>query len=230
MSGPRVSSGTDSKQDYATPAEFIAAVEASFGESIAFDLAAHAGNKKHARYFAPSAFVTTGTYDSLGLSPTYRPTVLETFTFLKKDKKTGLDIYERRVVNADPEAEGFDSFDQDWAAALAGGLGWLNCEFNDCGAWAKKCSGEAMRGARVLLLTPASVGSNWFRDHIAGIASVYLLNGRLSFDGVGLFPKDCMLSLFGPTVEPRIAIWNWRTDEMPMSWAPTMDYRAARVA
>ena len=41
--GARISTGKDNKQDYATPADFMAAVTARFGP-IAFDLAAHAGN------------------------------------------------------------------------------------------------------------------------------------------------------------------------------------------
>ncbi len=41
-----------SKQDYATPPEFIEAVERRFGP-IAFDLAAHAGNAKAAQWYGP---------------------------------------------------------------------------------------------------------------------------------------------------------------------------------
>lgn len=40
----------ESKQDYATPPEFMRAVNARFGPH-SFDLAAHAANTKHARYF-----------------------------------------------------------------------------------------------------------------------------------------------------------------------------------
>ena len=54
MSGPRVTSGTESKQDYATPDQLIGIVAKRFGP-ISFDLAAHSGNKKHPRYFAPWA-------------------------------------------------------------------------------------------------------------------------------------------------------------------------------
>lgn len=46
----RVSSGVDSKQDYQTPAAFIAAVEKRFGK-IHFDLAANYKNRQAHNYF-----------------------------------------------------------------------------------------------------------------------------------------------------------------------------------
>lgn len=46
----RVSSGVDSKQDYQTPADFIAAVEKRFGK-IYFDLAASFHNRQSDLYF-----------------------------------------------------------------------------------------------------------------------------------------------------------------------------------
>jgi phage N-6-adenine-methyltransferase len=42
-----------SKQDYATPPDFMSAVEKRFG-LVAFDLAASANNSKHANYFSES--------------------------------------------------------------------------------------------------------------------------------------------------------------------------------
>lgn len=47
--GPSINRG-DSKQDYATPPGVVRACEEKFGQ-ITFDLAAHAGNAKHTRYF-----------------------------------------------------------------------------------------------------------------------------------------------------------------------------------
>ena len=57
-------------------------------------------------------------------------------------------------------------------------------------------------------LVPAAVGSNWFRDYVDGKALVLLLNGRLSFDGAGPYPKDCILCLYG--IEPGYEVWSWR--------------------
>lgn len=71
----------------------------------------------------------------------------------------------------------------------------------------------------ILLLTPASVGTNWFRDEICDMADVYLLNGRLSFDGKNLYPKDCMLAHFYYHKSTRdICIWNWKKDKIEQKW------------
>ena len=166
--GPRVSSGADSKQDYATPPEFIAAVEKRFGR-ISLDLAAHAGNTKAARWYGPGG-------------------------------------------------EREDSFREKWAdpALSGGGLLWLNPPFSDIGPWAAKCAAESQRGARVAFLVPASVGSGWFRDHVARHAAVNLLNDRICFDGKNVFPKDCMLALYGET--PGMCIWGWKRDVVHARW------------
>lgn len=165
MSGPRISSGSESKQDYTTPACFIAAVEERFGP-ICFDLAAHAGNTKHARWYGP-----------------------------------------------DGEAE--DSLTQPWRDLA--GLLWLNPPFAEIAPWARKCASESARGAQIALLVPASVGSNWFHDHVAPFADTYLLNGRLSFDGKGLYPKDCLLAHYHGAA-PSICIWDWRYDAVASPW------------
>lgn len=144
-----------SKQDYATPREFIEAVQAQFGE-ITFDLAAHAGN----------------------------------------------------AVCADHYDEAADSLSKDWS--LLDGLWlWLNPPFGNIAPWAEKCAYESKRGARILFLTHAGVGTNWFIDHVLPNASVYALTPRLSFDGKNPFPKDCILSLFDG-VSRGFQAWRWK--------------------
>ncbi len=194
MGGPRVGA-PDSKQDYATPPEFIAAVEKRFGP-VTFDLAAHADNAKHARYFAPNEFVTT-----------------------TGSKKTG-DLVVTRTPNLDPNAVAFDSLDQDWTR-LGDGLLWLNPEFGDIGPWAKKCANSTRdrRGAtQIAMLVPAAVGANWFRDHVAPFADVYLLNDRICFDGKNVFPKDCLLAHF-QGAPPMICLWGWKKDAIYSQWS-----------
>jgi phage N-6-adenine-methyltransferase len=146
-----------SKQDYATPDDFIAAAVARYGP-IAFDLAASQSNTKAARFFC----------------------------------------------------EADDSLSQTWSE-LDGNL-WLNPPFDNIAPWAAKCSRWATapfrRPGLVLFLTPASVGSNWFAEHVHGAALVLALTGRLSFDGKAPYPKDCMLSVFGEA--PGFDIWRWR--------------------
>lgn len=143
-----------SKQDWATPPEFIEAVEKRFGK-IEFDLAASAENTKH-----------TGFYD-----------------------------------------EERDSLKQDWHK-LYGNL-WLNPPFSNIAPWAKKCAEEASLGATILFLTPASIGSNWFRDYVHRKAQVLALNGRITFIGaITPYPKDCILSTYGFPIG--FDVWNWR--------------------
>lgn len=142
-----------SRQDWATPTDFITAVEKRFGK-IDFDLAASAENTKHEHYFDESD----------------------------------------------------DALDQCWH--LGGNL-WLNPPFGKIAPWAKKCAEEAALGAKILFLTPASIGSNWFRDYVFGKAQVLALNGRLTFIGATTpFPKDCILSAYG--YPPGFEVWNWR--------------------
>jgi phage N-6-adenine-methyltransferase len=144
-----------SRQDYATPADLIAAVEWRFGV-IGFDLAAEAHNTKSASYFSP------------------------------RD----------------------NSLKQVWHAVP--GLLWLNPPFATLAPWASKCAAEAAAGARIALLVPAAVGSNWFRDYVLGKALVCVLNPRPSFDGRHAYPKDVLLAVYGHA--PGFEVWQWRQD------------------
>ena len=98
-----------------------------------------------------------------------------------------------------------DSLLQDWEAFSGKGWCFLNPPFANITPWAKKCSES---GIKIAFLVPAAVGSNWFRHYVDGKARVLLLNGRISFDGIGPYPKDCILCLYGVT--PGYEIWNWR--------------------
>ena len=89
-----------------------------------------------------------------------------------------------------------DSLLVDWSR-LKGNL-WLNPPFSNIAPWAEKCAVESAKGARVFLLTPASVGSNWFSNFVHKKATVIFLNGRITFVGSkDTYPKDCILSCFG---------------------------------
>ena len=64
-------------------------------------------------------------------------------------------------------------------------------------------------GSRIFLLTPASIGANWFAEHVYGKAHVLALQGRLTFVGHKQpYPKDCILSVYG--VKPGFSVWDWR--------------------
>lgn len=106
-----------------------------------------------------------------------------------------------------------DTLKQDWNKLASRQL-WLNPEFANIAPYAKKCTEfvqtGALNGGRLFFLTPASVGANWFADFVHNKAAVFALQGRLSFDGIGPYPKDLILSVYGP---PRgFDVWDWRKD------------------
>lgn len=86
---------------------------------------------------------------------------------------------------------------------------WLNPPFADIDPWARRCAAwRGRQGARLFLLTPASVGANWFADHVYGRAMVYALSPRLKFVGAkDQYPKDLILSVYGDG--PGFAPWRW---------------------
>jgi len=111
--------------------------------------------------------------------------------------------------------------------ALLGGWheidGWLflNPPFSNIEPWAKLCHEESLRGAKIVLLTPASVGSNWYRDHVHNKAEVIFLNGRLTFKGtkpnpktgkIDAYPKDCQISVFNRSAYSGFKVWDWKKD------------------
>lgn len=230
MSGPRVTSGTDSRQDYGTPANLLEPVQARFGPII-FDLAAHRLNKVTAKYFAPKYFTVTwdptknppireDIIESLvrrGANPDEATQLVTMVTTSTQGQKVKFD-----VPNHDPDAYYLDAFDHSWAVLhktfpnKRGHL-WLNCEFNDITPWAHQCQISATQGANILLLTPM-VLTDWYIRHVAGSADVYQLSGRLSFDGKAPFPKDCMVSHFHPKATGALAIWDWRQDRILERW------------
>jgi hypothetical protein len=231
MSGPRVTSGEDSKQDYSTPTDFMAAVEQRFGQ-VQFDLAAHQGNKRHERYFAPKEFellfdAKKWTIDAMVGALVARGAdhdeaqlaVSRAASFAEKAKVV--------VTNHDAAAYAKDAFAHSWhelsltfpAADGGPGLLWLNCEFSDIGPWAKRSLFEAGAGANTTLLTPSTTGSNWTCDFVLGQADVYFLKGRLMFDGKNVFPKDCMLSHFWPGMTGATYIWDWKRNRIVRTWS-----------
>lgn len=102
-----------------------------------------------------------------------------------------------------------DSLSKDWSGLTTHGQwAWLNPPFSGIAPWAKKCA-ESSR-ERIAFLVPASVGSNWWREHVHDRAAVLFLNGRLSFDGKNPYPKDCALCLYSPAIVAGYEVWAWR--------------------
>lgn len=174
----------------------IREIEKEFGP-ICFDLAAEPHNKKHERYFGPERIVVGIEKDSEG-----------------KDRP----VYEK---NPDTDMVAIDALSQDWHSVWVKGKNlWLNPEFADIAPWASKYRETSEQGASGLLLVPAAVGSNWFRDHVFGAcADVYLLNGRVPFKGENSpgYNKDCMIVHYHERFhgwERKFVIWNWKKGTM----------------
>jgi DNA (cytosine-5)-methyltransferase 1 len=90
------------------------------------------------------------------------------------------------------------------------GILWLNPPFSNIAPWAKKCANESAQGAKIIMLAPASVGANWFVEHVHQKAMVLALQGRITFEGAtDPYPKDCILSCYGFGVVG-FDVWKWR--------------------
>jgi phage N-6-adenine-methyltransferase len=115
--------------------------------------------------------------------------------------------------------EAHDSLLAPWAERWPEGNLWLNPPFAKIDPWAAKCAAEsAQRSGLILLLTPASIGTEWFAEHVLDNAMVLGLSPRMAFDGIcpnprtgriDLYPKDLMLSVFGFGLRG-FATWRWR--------------------
>jgi len=111
-----------------------------------------------------------------------------------------------RFISLDKEE---DSLKVDWPI---GELCWLNPPFADIEPWVKKCRITSELGSKIVMLAPASVGSNWFAEEVWGHAGVVALRPRITFEGCkDPYPKDCMLLLWGigwPSFG--FGLWKWR--------------------
>lgn len=97
-----------------------------------------------------------------------------------------------------------------WNWGAIAGLRWLNPPYDRIEPWAAKCAEQSTIGpARIAMLVPASVGSNWFAEHVFGKALVLFLRPRLTFVGHATpYPKDLMLAVYAEP--PGVECWKWR--------------------
>ncbi len=92
------------------------------------------------------------------------------------------------------------------------GMQWLNPEFDDLDTWAEKCSDEGQIGAQVAMLSPASIGTNWFAHHAFREAVTIGIRPRLIFKGsTAGYPKDLCLTLWGMGFSG-FGIWDYKRD------------------
>lgn len=101
-----------------------------------------------------------------------------------------------------------DSLSIDWG--LLDGPLWLNPEFANIAPWAAKCSHHRFRHSPILFLTPASIGTDWFDEHVKDSAFVLGLSPRMTFVGSDdPYPKDLMLSVFYAGLSG-FSTWRWK--------------------
>lgn len=185
-----------SKQDYRTPENFLTAAKRKLGiEDFSLDVAADDTNAVCDMYY---------TVKENGLTSPWNP-IHPTW---------GIPIEGWAWCN--PE---FGEI-----AKWVGKAYWESC---NTGA---AVDGEA--SAKSAVLVPAAVGANWWKEWVHGKARVLLLNGRLCFihdwqhtidpatlkpengpprfyTSAPLYPKDCVLLLYGPDVVPAYEVWTW---------------------
>lgn len=105
-----------------------------------------------------------------------------------------------------------DSLSRSWGTVAIGNkTAWLNPPFANIAPWAEKLTTECRDLQRwTLMLVPAAVGSNWYREHVEGKALVLFLNPRITFRGATApYPKDCMLVCCGFGVAGSMT-WRWK--------------------
>lgn len=104
-----------------------------------------------------------------------------------------------------------DSLTKPWnVSILAGQCVWLNPPFAHIDPWAEKLARECAHLRRwTLMLVPASVGSNWYREHLWNRTVVLGLSPRLTFVGEDApYPKDLMLVCAGFGMHG-FGTWRW---------------------
>ncbi len=112
-----------------------------------------------------------------------------------------------------------DSLSVSWSTEHPTGNLWLNPEFTNIEPWARKCAAESLeRHGLIFLLTPASIGTDWFAAHVNRKAMVLGLSPRIPFDGMPVnpktgkidgYPKDLMLSVYGAGLNG-FDCWRWK--------------------
>lgn len=104
-----------------------------------------------------------------------------------------------------------DTFSVAWAQYYGDMNCWLNPEFKRLEPYFEKCAREAASfrdDGKILVLTPASVGANYFSDYVHKRALVLALQPRITFVGEkDPYPKDCVLSIYGPSITPGFDVW-----------------------
>lgn len=153
------------------------------------------------------------------------------------ERKFGPIIFDLAASNYNTKSSSYfteeqDSLEQDWTKLPTNGNLWLNPPYSDIGLFAKKCNDTISKivatkchsKISILMLVPASVGSNWFRDYVYEKSIIFFLNGRITFVGEkNPYPKDCMLCQYidysDDVSKLTTCIWHWNHSKKMMTKA-----------
>ena len=109
-----------------------------------------------------------------------------------------------------------------------GSWAWLNPPFGNIDPWVRKAVTESAVGAHIVMLVPASVGTNWWLESVSNFTYQVFLNGRITFGGTPInpktgkpdpYPKDCALLFYTPWGFRGSEIWRW-ADDVPKLQQP----------
>lgn len=124
-------------------------------------------------------------------------------------------------------ADGIDALTADWRLHFLRDqrdILWLNPPFGSLATeWAPLVSRwtRQLPWLRLIMLSPGSIGSEWFQRFVHRRAMVLALSPRITFVGTkDPYPKDCMLSCFGFGVTG-FDVWRW-DEELPGRHLPAL--------
>jgi len=90
---------------------------------------------------------------------------------------------------------------------------WLNPPYANIARWVEKCAAHVATSTphtEIFVLVPASVGANWYRDHVQPFADVYSV-GRMKFVGhEDVYPKDLILAHYWKPGGYKFRHWKWQ--------------------
>lgn len=93
------------------------------------------------------------------------------------------------------------------------GQHWLNPPFGNIGPWVAKAHAETLMNprCRVIMLVPASVSTNWYRDYVEGKAICIPIRRPKFVGQKNVIAKDMMLLVYGHSLSGWEKQWDWKS-------------------
>lgn len=94
------------------------------------------------------------------------------------------------------------------------GQHWLNPPFKKIGEWVGKAYMETILNpsCRVIMLVPASVSTNWYRDYVEGKAICIPIKRPKFVGQKNVIAKDMMVLVYGSRLSGWQTPWDWKTE------------------